>query len=165
MGLAFKYVMHSTQCVPMFHIAQHMPLVTCSPQTNTKDLLEIETEFSLFFINAFYSSRYSDPTHSIVVIRVIFFQTELVVEICSKSLVRAIGNTGKRQAEQLLVLGGCTQKSETSGISAGPQAVCAPTQNKELFRLTFASISPPTSPAGRKSEVKTRFLPGTSSGQ
>ena len=32
-----------------------------------------------------------DPTHSIVVIRVKFVQTELMVEICSKSLVRAIG--------------------------------------------------------------------------
>ena len=33
----------------------------------------------------------SDPTRSIVVIWVKFFQTELMVEICSKSLVRAIG--------------------------------------------------------------------------
>ena len=33
----------------------------------------------------------SDPTHSIVVIWVNFFQTELMVVICSKSLVRAIG--------------------------------------------------------------------------
>ena len=33
----------------------------------------------------------SDLTHSIVVKRVIFFQTELMVEICSDSLVRAIG--------------------------------------------------------------------------
>ena len=33
----------------------------------------------------------SDPTRCIVVIRVTFFQTELMVEICSESLVRAIG--------------------------------------------------------------------------
>ena len=33
----------------------------------------------------------SDPTRSIVVIWVIFFQTELMVEIYNKSLVRAIG--------------------------------------------------------------------------
>ena len=33
----------------------------------------------------------SDPTRSIVVIRVNFFQTELLVEICSESVVRAIG--------------------------------------------------------------------------
>ena len=33
----------------------------------------------------------SDPTRSIVVIRVQFFQTELMVEICPESLVRAIG--------------------------------------------------------------------------
>ena len=33
----------------------------------------------------------SDPTRSIVVIRVNFFQTELMVEICSESLFRAIG--------------------------------------------------------------------------
>ena len=35
--------------------------------------------------------KFSDPTRSIVVIRVNFFQAELMVEICSKSLVRAIG--------------------------------------------------------------------------
>ena len=35
---------------------------------------------------------YGDPTRSIImVIRVTFFQTELMVEICSESLVRAIG--------------------------------------------------------------------------
>ena len=33
----------------------------------------------------------SDPTCSIVVLRVKSFQTKLMVEICSKSLVRAIG--------------------------------------------------------------------------
>ena len=33
----------------------------------------------------------SDPTCSIVVIRINFFQTELTVAICSKSIVRAIG--------------------------------------------------------------------------
>ena len=38
-----------------------------------------------------YTKHKSDPTRSIVVIRVNFFQTELMVEICSKSLVRAIG--------------------------------------------------------------------------
>ena len=36
-------------------------------------------------------SKTKDPTSSIVVIRVNFFQTELMVEICSESLVRAIG--------------------------------------------------------------------------
>ena len=30
-----------------------------------------------------------------------------------------------------MVLGGCTQRSETSGDSTGHQAVCAPTQNQE----------------------------------
>ena len=34
----------------------------------------------------------SDPKRSIVVIRVNFFQTELMVEISSESLVRAIDN-------------------------------------------------------------------------
>ena len=34
---------------------------------------------------------WSEPFGSIVVIRVKFFQTELMVEICSKSVVRAIG--------------------------------------------------------------------------
>ena len=33
----------------------------------------------------------SDPTRSILVIWVKYFQTESMVEICSKSLVRAIG--------------------------------------------------------------------------
>ena len=33
----------------------------------------------------------SDPTRIIAVIRVNFFQTELMVEICYESLVRAIG--------------------------------------------------------------------------
>ena len=33
----------------------------------------------------------SDPTRSIVVIMAIFFQTELMVEICSESLGRVIG--------------------------------------------------------------------------
>ena len=33
----------------------------------------------------------SDPTHSIAVIWVHFLQTELIVEIYSKGLVRAIG--------------------------------------------------------------------------
>ena len=36
-------------------------------------------------------SLYSDPTRSIVIIWVNFFQTELMVEIYSKGLVRAIG--------------------------------------------------------------------------
>ena len=34
---------------------------------------------------------FSDPTRSMVVIRVKFVQAELMVEICFKSLVRAIG--------------------------------------------------------------------------
>ena len=48
---------------------------------------------SLFCIGEHRRSAYklSDPTHSIVVIKVKFFQTELLVEICSESLVRAIG--------------------------------------------------------------------------
>ena len=33
----------------------------------------------------------SDPTRNILVIRVKFFQTELMIEICYESLVRAIG--------------------------------------------------------------------------
>ena len=37
------------------------------------------------------SEPQSDPTRSIVVIRVNFFQTELMVEICLVSLIRAIG--------------------------------------------------------------------------
>ena len=33
-----------------------------------------------------------------------------------------------------MVLGGCTQRSETSGDSTGHQAVCAPTQNLQPIR-------------------------------
>ena len=38
-----------------------------------------------------YFNNLSDPTRSIVVIWVNFFQAELMVEICSKSLVEAFG--------------------------------------------------------------------------
>ena len=38
-----------------------------------------------------FESLLSDPTRRIVVMRVNFFQTELMVETCSESLVRAIG--------------------------------------------------------------------------
>ena len=56
--------------------------------------------FPLFFFTIIYQLSYaevqimthlSDPTHSIVVIWIKLFQTELMVEINSKSLVRAIG--------------------------------------------------------------------------
>ena len=43
-------------------------------------------------------------------------------------------STGKRQVGRLMVLGGCTQRSETSGDSTGHQAVCAPTQNHQPIR-------------------------------
>ena len=49
----------------------------------------------------------------------------------------ATGNKGKRQVDRLLVLGGCTHRSETSGISTGHQAVCSPTQNQEPLHLAF----------------------------
>ena len=43
-------------------------------------------------------------------------------------------STGKRQVGRLMVLGGCTQRSETSRDSTGHQAVCAPIQNQEPIR-------------------------------
>ena len=43
------------------------------------------------FLGCFWSGGSSDPTRSIVVIMAIYFQTELMVEICSESLVRVIG--------------------------------------------------------------------------
>ena len=39
----------------------------------------------------YHNTAYREPTRSIEVIWVHFFQTELMVEIYSKSLVRAIG--------------------------------------------------------------------------
>ena len=42
--------------------------------------------------------------------------------------------TGKYR---FLVLDGCTHMSETSGISTGHQAVCAPTQNHQPIHLAF----------------------------
>ena len=38
-----------------------------------------------------FELKVTQHVRSIVVIRVFFFQTELMVEICSESLVRAIG--------------------------------------------------------------------------
>ena len=46
--------------------------------------------FLVLYRHTFFTFTYSNLTCSIVVIRVNFFQTELMVEICSGSLVRAI---------------------------------------------------------------------------
>ena len=54
---------------------------------NSSEKFEIES----FLAKSRCYISLSDPTHSIVVIRVTFFQIELMVETCSKSLVRAIG--------------------------------------------------------------------------
>ena len=66
-------------------------------------------------------SYLSDPTRSIVVIWVNFFQTELMVEICSRSLVRAIGKV-------LLMKFSRTPIQTHKGVEQWPLFV-----NKQLF--------------------------------
>ena len=51
--------------------------------------MKMKCIFHFYVLNINISQ--SDPTLSIVVIWVNFFQTELMVERCSKSLVRAMG--------------------------------------------------------------------------